>query len=238
MESTTLATLLLGFALGVEHALEPDHVVAISTLLSQNRHPLKGALSGAFWGLGHTLTLFLSGLSVILFKLTIPYQLSLSLEFMVGIVLFVLGAQILWKHYRKRIHNHHHVHASKLPGHQHFHFHTEEVGHGHPHLTHHYKSLAVGMIHGLAGSAALMLLVLSTIQSPVEGIAYILLFGSGSILGMMVVSALLGLSFAWSSRRFASLGRAMQLVAGAASVVLGIVVMFKIGFVEGLIFKL
>lgn len=234
MQSTLLTTLLLGFALGMEHALDADHLVAVSTLLSRNRHPLRAALVGAFWGLGHTTTLFLTSLIVIAFKLTIPTQLALSMEFLVGLLLFGLGAQILWKHYRKRIHTHHHAHPSEISGHQHFHSHAEVVEHRHTHLGHH-RSLALGMIHGLAGSAALTLLVLTTIQSAAEGIAYILLFGAGSILGMTLISTLIGLPFALSSRRFAAINHAFRLVAGAVSMILGIIVMLETGMAAGLI---
>ena len=234
MQSTLLTTLLLGFALGMEHALDADHLVAVSTLLGQSRHPLKAARVGALWGLGHTTTLFLTGLIVIAFKLTIPTQLALSMEFLVGVLLFGLGAQILWKHHRKRIHTHDHAHPSEISGHQHFHYHAEVVEHRHTHLSHH-RSLALGMIHGLAGSAALTLLVLTTIQSAAEGIAYILLFGAGSILGMTLMSTLIGLPFALSSRRFAAVNYAFRLVAGAVSMVLGIIVMLETGIAAGLI---
>jgi len=118
MQSTLLTTLLLGFALGMEHALDADHLVAVSTLLGQSRHPLRAARVGALWGLGHTTTLFLTGLIVIAFKLTIPTQLALSMEFLVGVLLFGLGAQILWKHHRKRIHTHDHAHPSEISGHR------------------------------------------------------------------------------------------------------------------------
>lgn len=229
MESTTLVTLLFGFALGMQHALDPDHVVAISTILSQNRHPIRAVQSGVIWGLGHTATLCLTGLAVILFKFSIPYQLALSMEFLVGMLLFVMGTQLLWKHHRMRVHAHHHRHSGEIPGHQHYHSHSRAAGHRHPHQMGHFKSLVMGMIHGLAGSTALMLLVLGIFQSPIEGMAYVLLFGIGSVLGMMVVSTLIGLPFALSYRRFTSLDRPIQLLAGAVSIALGIIVMVNIG---------
>jgi ABC-type nickel/cobalt efflux system permease component RcnA len=237
MDATLLTTLLLGLTLGVEHALDADHVVAVSTILSQNRHPLKAALVGAYWGIGHTLTLLLVGMAVIFLKLRIPNQLALSMEFMVGVVLFVLGVQILWKYRQKQVRAHLHDHTSEAPSHEHFHSHAGETGHRHAHLAHQHKSLAVGMLHGLAGSAALMLLVPSSIQAPIEGVAYILIFGLGSILGMMGVSTLIGLPFALSAERLVPFNRAIQLAAGLAIVGLGIIMMINTGFVEGIIYK-
>jgi len=237
MGSTLLTTLILGLTLGMEHALDADHVVAVSTMVSQNRHPLKAALVGTFWGIGHTTTLFLVGLAVIIFKLTIPDELALSMEFLVGVVLVVLGAQILWDYRKKRIHAHTHAHEGEMPTHTHFHSHTQSPEHQFHITAHQHKSLIVGMIHGLAGSAALMLLVLSTIRSPLEAIAYILIFGVGSIVGMVLISTLIGVPFAISSQRFASLQRMIRFVAGAASVALGFVVMYQVGFVEGLIWR-
>jgi high-affinity nickel permease len=234
MGATLLTTLVLGFALGVKHALDADHVVAISTIVSQYRNPLKATLVGIFWGIGHTTTLLLVGIAVIGFKLVIPDQLALSMEFLVGVILFALGIQILWMYLPKKKHLHVHDHGDKIHAHEHFHLRKgggEDVQH-HPLRQH--KSLLLGMMHGLAGSAALMLLVLSTIQSPIEGAIYILVFGVGSILGMMVISTLIGLPFALSSGRFASLNHTIRFIAGLLSTALGIFVMVDIGFIKGL----
>lgn len=231
---TPWTTLILGFALGVRHALDADHVVAISTILSQNRNPFRAALVGAFWGIGHTLTLLLVGLAVILFELRIPDRLALSMEFLVGIVLFVLGLQIFWKYRKKGVHTHLHDHTAEALTHEHFHVHIKDKGHRHGPLAQQYRSLLVGMIHGLAGSGALMLLVLGTIRTPVEGVAYILVFGCGSILAMVLISTAIGLPVAISARRFMSFNHAIRLVAGAVSMMLGIVIMVEIGFLQGL----
>ena len=236
MNTTLLTTLVLGFALGIKHALDADHVVAVSTIVSQYRNPLKATVVGIFWGIGHTTTLLLVGIAVIGFKLVIPDQLALSMEFLVGVVLFALGIQILWKYLPKKKHIHVHDHGDEIHSHQHSHLRKgggEEIQH-HPPRQH--RSLLLGMIHGLAGSAALMLLVLSTIQSPFEGVVYILIFGVGSILGMMVISTLIGLPFALSSGRFASLNHTIRFVAGALSTALGIFLMIDIGFIKGLFY--
>ncbi|MCI0609061.1 MAG: sulfite exporter TauE/SafE family protein [Anaerolineae bacterium] len=234
MDTTLLTILVLGFALGIKHALDADHVVAVSTIVSQYRNPLKATVVGIFWGIGHTTTLLLVGIAVIGFKLVIPDQLALSMEFLVGVVLFALGVQIRWQYLPKKKHTHIHDHGDEMHTHEHVHPRNEgekDVQHLPPRQ---YKSLLLGMIHGLAGSAALMLLVLSTIQSPVEGVVYILVFGVGSILGMMVISTLIGLPFALSSKRFASLNHTIRFTAGTLSAALGIFVMIDIGLIKGL----
>lgn len=238
MNTTLLTTLVLGFALGIKHALDADHVVAVSTIVSQYRNPFKATLVGAFWGIGHTATLLLVGIAVISFKLVIPDQLALLMEFLVGVVLFALGAQILWQYLPKKKHVHIHDHGNEIHAHEHFHLRKEGEKDVQHHPLRQHKSLLLGMVHGLAGSAALMLLVLSTIQSPAEGVVYILVFGAGSILGMMVISTLIGLPFALSSKRFASLNHTIKFMAGSLSAALGIFVMIDIGFIKGLFERL
>jgi ABC-type nickel/cobalt efflux system permease component RcnA len=234
MNTTFVTTLILGLALGIRHALDPDHVVAVSTIVSQYRNPLRATLAGAFWGLGHTATLLLVGIAVLGFKLTIPDRLALSMEFLVGVVLFGLGVQVLWQSLRRKKHTHLHDHGDGPHTHEHTHTSERSGEDGEHHPLRQHRSLLLGMIHGLAGSAALMLLVLTTIQSPAEGVAYILVFGIGSILGMMVISTLIGLPFALASRRFASLNASIRLLAGVLSLVLGLLVMTDIGFIKGL----
>ncbi len=196
--------------------------------MSGDRHPLRAALAGTFWGLGHTLTLLLVGILVIVFKVSIPSGMALSLEFLAGAVLVALGAQILWGYFRVRFHRHSHG-----PGHSHLHFHAHDHEYDHHRPNHHRKSLLVGMVHGLAGSAALMLLVLSTIDSPWIGVAYILLFGLGSNLGMMIASTAIGLPFSLSALRFWRLNENARLLAGAVSVILGALVMVEIALALG-----
>lgn len=236
MNPTLLTTLVLGFALGMKHALDADHVVAVSTIVSQYRNPFKAALVGIFWGIGHTTTLLLVGIAVIVFKLAIPDQLALSMEFLIGLVLFGLGIQILWKYLPKKKHSHVHDHGDEMHTHEHFHLRKDGAEVIQHHAPRQHRSLLLGMIHGLAGSAALMLLVLGTIRSPIEGVIYILIFGVGSILGMMVISTLIGLPFALSSGRFASINHTIRFMAGALSAVLGIFVMVDIGFIKGLFY--
>ncbi len=121
MGTTLLTTLVLGFAPGIKHALDADHVVAVSTIVSQYRNPLKATLVGISWGIGHTMTLLLVGIAVIVFKLVIPDPVALSMEFLVGAVLFILGVQILWKYLPKKKHTHVHDHGQDMHVHEHVH---------------------------------------------------------------------------------------------------------------------
>ena len=230
MNATMLSTLLLGFVLGMEHALEPDHMVAVSTIVSRERKPWRAALAGTFWGLGHTTTLLVVGILVLVFKVTIPIRAALSLEFLVGALLVAFGAQILWEYWRKRYHAHSH-----RPGRTHMHLHAHKRVHDHHGGTHHRKSLLTGMVHGLAGGGALVILVLGTIDSLLGGVVYILIFGVGSILGMMIISSVLGLPFALTANRLGDINVHMRLLSGTVSIVLGAVVMVQIGLLSGLL---
>lgn len=234
MNTTLFATLALGFALGIKHALDADHVVAVSTIVSQYRNPFRATLAGVFWGIGHTTTLLLVGIAVIAFKLVIPEKLALSMEFLVGIVLVILGVQTLWQFLPKKKHAHIHDHGDEMHTHEHAHSSIKGEENVQHHAIRQHKSLLIGMLHGLAGSAALMLLVLGSIQSPLEGVFYILIFGVGSVLGMMVISTLIGLPFTLSSGRFTSINHVIKFAAGTLSVALGIFVMVNVGFVDGL----
>ncbi len=228
MEPGPLATLALGFLLGMEHALDADHVVAVSTMVSRHRSLARSSLVGICWGLGHTATLFLVGVLVILFKVRIPERLALSMEFAVGGVLVALGASVLWGFLRRRVHAHVHRHEREV--HVHFHSHAGGEHHDHEHLSPGYgRSVLVGMVHGLAGSAALMLLILATIRDPLVGLLYILVFGAGSILGMLGISGLLGVPFVLTAERFAGIHRTLRMAAGTASIAYGAWIMVSTG---------
>ena len=228
MIATIGSTLLLGFVLGVQHAMDADHVVAVSTIVSRERKPLRAAAAGLFWGMGHTITLLLVGVFVLGFKQTIPVQVAQSMEFLVGAVLVGLGIQILWDYGRKSFHTHSHG-----PGRTHLHLHAHNQDHYHRE-SHRRKSLVVGMIHGLAGGGALVLLVLATIDTLLEGVAYIVVFGAGSILGMVIISTVLGLPFTLSAKWTGKLNERIRLLAGGVSIVLGGLVMVQIGLLGGL----
>ena len=218
-----ISLLGLGFVLGLKHALDADHVVAVSTIVSETRSLKKSSLAGALWGMGHTITLFLVGLFVLIFKLTIPDKLALSFEFIVGAFLVVLGVDVLRKIRKEKIHLHKHKHGDVV--HIHLHSHKESISHHHSH-----KSFVVGMLHGLAGSAGLMLLILTTINSLSQGLLYILIFGVGSTIGMLMVSGVIGLPFLLTAK-VNKVHNAVKLVAGTISIVLGFTIMVEIGFI-------
>jgi len=217
----------VGLLLGMEHALDADHVVAVSTIVSETRSLVRSLIIGIVWGIGHTATLLVVGLVVLFFGVAVPPWVTLSAEFLVALILILLGVQILWKYKKKRIHAHYHRHSDET--HIHFHAHEATEAHTHEHQGSHVrKPLLVGMVHGLAGSAALLVLVLSTIRSPLTGILYILTFGLGSIVGMLTVSALIGLPFLLTLGRFERLHGGARVLAGLLSIGIGCSTMLQI----------
>lgn len=235
MESPLYAAFILGLILGLKHALDADHLIAVSTIVSDTKNIKWASLIGAFWGLGHTTTLLVSGLLVIGLRVTIPARVALSLEFGVAIMLVFLGARLLWRSFREEgIHLHAHAHNPQTHAHVHAHDKPQEDHrHAHPFGAMH-RPFIVGMVHGLAGSAALMLLVLAAIPSPLAGLAYILIFGIGSVGGMLALSSLIALPFILTARRFALLNQWIRLGAGTASVAFGLYLGWVIGFQQGL----
>jgi sulfite exporter TauE/SafE len=254
-----LAVVGLGFVLGMRHATDPDHVVAVTTIVSRQQSIRHAGLIGAFWGLGHTLTIFAVGAALILFDLAIPVKVGLAMELAVGLMLILLGVLNLagftqWiadrftpgHSHTEVIHSHPHQHGSHL--HEHMHAHVPEV---HMHLDEApqgrlsqalqkvglyqmLRPLAVGIVHGLAGSAAVALLVLATIHDPRWAITYLLVFGVGTIAGMMVITMAIGAPFAYTGKKFTSFNRGLAIVSGLVSVAFGAFISFQIGFVDGL----
>lgn len=211
----------LGLVLGLQHALEADHVVAVSTLVSQTKSLKKSAVLGAVWGLGHTLTLFIVGAAVLLFNLAIPESLARLFEFFVGLLLTILGIDLVRKVLRGEIHLHEHEHPEEGVVHTHIHSHSHSPAHHHT-----QRSFFIGLVHGLAGSGALVLLVLTTVQSVSEGVVFILVFGVGSILGMWLTSIAIALPFKFISR-FEKVNSTLGVVAGVISIALGVIVMLE-----------
>lgn len=216
---STFSILALGFVFGLRHALEADHLAAVSTIVSEKKNLFTASIVGGFWGIGHTISLFVVGLIVIFLKIEIPESTENKLEGLVGIMLVVLGLNALRKLYTaEKIHAHTHDHGTRE--HVHLHTHRKETSEG----SHHRfspRSVLIGMVHGLAGSAALMLFVIPTIKSQTVAMLYVLIFGVGSIAGMMVMSLLVGLPFHFTAGRFTLLNRGIRLVAGAFSLILG-----------------
>jgi high-affinity nickel-transport protein len=255
-----LTILVIGFFLGMRHATDPDHVIAVSTILSREPSVAKAGWIGALWGFGHTLTILMVGAAIILFNVAIPARLGLTMEFAVGLMLILLGILNLTgvtKWLSEKFspahppvtgeHAHVHEHGSRL----HFHWHAHQ-----PASEHHGESLAtpgwlrapfarlgvfhslrplfIGIVHGLAGSAAVALLVLATIHDPRWGVFYLLIFGGGTIAGMMLITLALALPFSYAGTRFAGLNRGLITASGLLSLGFGLFLSYRIGIVDGL----
>jgi ABC-type nickel/cobalt efflux system permease component RcnA len=225
----SISLLLLGLLLGLRHALEADHLAAVASLATRSRSPRSTVLQGVAWGLGHTLTLLAVGALCLLLRVSIPERLAGALEGAVGVMLLLLGADVLWRLRRGRVHIHPHRHTDGTL-HLHVHSHAPEEAHD-PHLHEHAhglsrRALLVGLVHGLAGSAALLLVTVSTISSFWLGVAYIAVFGIGSICGMAALSAIISLPLLGSSR-FAGWSKALETVVGVSTILIGVWVLYK-----------
>ncbi len=224
-----LPILALGFAMGLQHALEADHVAAVATLASRNGRPIDIIKHGLTWGLGHTLTLLTLGGAAFALGQAIPESLSNRLEFCVGIMLCGLGAHLLVRLYRDRIHVHVHQHDGERP-HLHVHSHrTEAVAHARSAHQHEHgfrwRTLLVGLMHGMAGSAALLLLAMSQVKDPARGALYILIFGLGTMAGMGLLSAVISVPLAFSARFLSWANRGLQIGIGCFTICLGVMTM-------------
>lgn len=263
-----LAISALGFFLGMRHATDPDHVIAISTIVARQRSIRSAALIGGVWGVGHTLTILVVGGGIILFTWVIPPRVGLSMELSVAIMLIVLGVMNLsglWQairgarppkqgsdhpheaHAGAHVHSHAHSHGDYV--HTHAHSHAPEA---HPHRpdqtplarldrrlggVHLYqlvRPLVVGIVHGLAGSAALALLVLTTIGSSAWSLLYLLVFGVGTIVGMMLITAAIGIPFTATGPPSARLHRSLRIASGLISLAFGLFLAYQVGFANGL----
>ena len=229
------ALLGLGLVFGFKHATEVDHVVAVSTIVSEHRSLWRSALVGGLWGIGHTASLVIVGLIVLVFRVAIPLRLANLLEFGVALMIIGLGVMAMRKVWRARSEVHLHRHSHDGQSHVHIHFHEPATEHATLHsakssaATHShaisqigFKPFLVGAMHGLAGSAALTLLVLTQIQSLWLGLLYLALFGVGSTLGMLLMSGLIGLPFALSGPRLSKFNHGLQTFAGSLSIIFGL----------------
>lgn len=230
-----ISTLGLGLVFGLKHAIEADHLAAVATIVSNRKSVLSSLLVGVLWGVGHTISLVLAGIAVIFLQLRITERVALSLELGVAIMLIGLGAHALLALWRgDRLHIHPHDHAGHPHVHPHVHPHMDSHSHGAKHAPVPRRSILIGLLHGLAGSAALMLLVLTTIPSPLLGIAYITVFGLGSIGGMALMSLLVALPMQFTAARFEGAHLALRALACAASLGCGFFLACRIAFVAGL----
>lgn len=254
-----LAILVIGFLLGMRHATDPDHIIAISTIIARERSVTKAGAVGALWGVGHSLTILVVGAAIILLGLAVPVRIGLTMEFSVGLMLIILGVLNLtgaMKWVSEKLspahpivtgeHAHIHGHGRNL----HFHWHSHAPGSEHhsaslalprwlalPRLRSRgstFRPLLIGIVHGLAGSAAVALLVLSTIRDPRWAVLYLLIFGAGTIAGMILITAAMALPLAFIGSRLAWLNGGLVATSGLISLAFGVFLCYHIGFVEGL----
>ncbi|TWB87101.1 ABC-type nickel/cobalt efflux system permease component RcnA [Bradyrhizobium macuxiense] len=217
--------LSLGFLLGMQHALEPDHIAAVSSIAARRTHVGDIVKHGLTWGLGHTLTLFIFAGVAILLGRAIPETVSQPIETAVGVMLVGLGGHVWWRLWRDRVHFHSHSHGDTT--HFHAHSHAGETGphvgtvHSHAHGFR-WRTLLVGLMHGMAGSAALLVLTVSQAPSPAIGLGYVALFGVGSMIGMGVLSSVIAVPLAASARWLTWANRGLQMAVGAVTIAIGI----------------
>jgi ABC-type nickel/cobalt efflux system permease component RcnA len=234
--ATTFAVLGFGFLRGLSHAVEADHLAAVSTIVAERKSLWSSTFIGGLWGVGHTISLFLAGIFVLLMDFKISERTERVLEFGVGVMLTILGLNVIRKLLKGgKLHFHTHEHGARKHVHPHIHEPAgEEEEHTHHGLKFSPRALIIGMIHGLAGSAALMLLVIPLIESKTVGLLYIIIFGAGSIGGMMLMSFLVGLPFHFTALRFNRFNYVLQSIAGMVSIVLGLLIIYEKGVTEGL----
>ncbi len=224
--------LLLGFLVGMAHAFEADHMAAIGTLASSGKAtPRRLAFLGASWGMGHTTTLLVISLPVILFGVILTDRFAASMEFAIGIMLVGLGAQVFYKLWKARVHLHLHEHDGK----RHFHAHSHagetiphsENPHHHTHRAFSFRAYAVGLAHGAAGSAGLVALAAAATQNAATALVYILVFGIGSILGMAALTYAASWPLQLAEKTASRLLKTVQIATGVAAVAVGVMVMLE-----------
>ena len=259
--TTFISILFLGFFLGMRHATDSDHVVAVTTIVSRQRNITGAALTGFLWGIGHSVTLLFVGGAIVLFGVVIPNRLGLGFEFCVALMLIVLGALNL-RSFRRSLmqtasispdahnagtHDHLHRHGDFI--HSHPHRHDPET-HGHSEdavpparldrlfsrlrIYQVIRPIIIGIVHGLAGSAAVALLVLPIIRNPAWAVIYLGIFGVGTIVGMMLITVAIAVPITYSANRFHAFNRYVGATAGAFSLAFGFFLVYQIGFVDGL----
>ncbi|UYO45987.1 sulfite exporter TauE/SafE family protein [Rhodopseudomonas palustris] len=220
------AILGLGFLLGMQHALEVDHIAAVSTIAARRSGVGDIVKHGLTWGLGHTLTLFLfAGIALVIGQ-SIPEQIAEPLEGAVGFMLVALGGHLLWRLWRDRVHVHVHQHGDGVR-HLHLHSHADRLSHDAPSAHRHehgfrWRMLLVGLMHGMAGSAALLVLAVSQAPSPAQGLLYVALFGLGSMVGMGALSAVIAVPVVISARSLTTANRLLQGAVGVLTIAIGL----------------
>jgi len=243
----------------MRHATDPDHVIAVTTIVSRQNKISRAALTGIFWGIGHTLTIFVVGTAIILFGVVIPARIGLSMELSVALMLVLLGVMNVAAFLRStrsiakvqdaaaNVHTHPHYHGDYIHSHSHGHA-PESHSHapdetplartdrrfGRFGIYRHLRPLLVGVVHGLAGSAAVALLVLTTIRDPRWAIAYLLVFGIGTVAGMMLITMSIISVFTFFGKKRANFSVRLGLACGLLSLAFGLLLVYQIGFASGL----
>jgi cytochrome c biogenesis protein CcdA len=252
-----LSIIAIGFFLGMRHATDPDHVIAVTTIVSHQRKTSRAAWIGALWGLGHTVTILAVGAAIIFLNLVVSVRLGLTMELSVGFMLILLGLWNLGGFLRTMpgsdpaqnlvVHSHPHTHGDYT--HRHLHVHGLET-HSHPgeprplpDLDRRFgkfgryqllRPLLVGIVHGLAGSAAVTLLILASIRRPTLAVAYLLVFGIGTIAGMMLITMSIASALRYVGRHFEGFSRRLGLASGVLSLAFGLFLSYQVGVVQGL----
>jgi high-affinity nickel-transport protein len=254
--------LALGFVLGMRHATDADHVIAIATIVSRQRSLRGSAMIGAAWGIGHTFTILVVGGAIIVFNIAIPPRVGLSMEFAVGVMLMILGVLTLTGlgGVLTSAAGFHHVHSAGAADRAHVHAHGDYIhrhattpDHGHSEtanalafldlnlrgvvLYRYARPLVVGVVHGLAGSAAIALLVLPAVRDPVWAMTYLVLFGAGTIAGMMLITVALAAPFALTAAKLPRFNLQLRAASGLISFAFGLVLIYQIGFLDGGLFS-
>ena len=263
--SAPLGIALLGLVLGMRHATDPDHVIAVTTILSRERRLAAAARIGLVWGLGHSVTVLAVGAAIIVFKLAVPVCLGLAMEFAVAIVLILLGIGAVGALMRKAasrlfgtrvpaeqrlvVHSHSHAHDGARHRHPHVHRQAHQPSaaaspHDHgiegpalpPFASRRrvLKSFGVGLVHGLAGSAAIALLVLSAIPEPLWATLYLTVFCAGTVIGMGLITTAIATPLIFASTRMSSLHGRLVVGSGLLSFVFGLFLAYRIGVVDRL----
>ena len=221
-----LGILGLGFLLGMQHALEADHVAAVSSIAARRTEVGDIVKHGLTWGLGHTLTLFVFAGAALVLGHAIPEHLAQPIETAVGVMLVGLGVHVLWRLWRDRVHFHQHSHGDGIV-HVHAHSHAGEAipharaPHGHAHGFR-WRTLLVGLMHGMAGSAALLVLTVSQAPSVASGLGYVALFGVGSMIGMGALSTVIAVPLAVSARWLTWANSGLQGAVGLVTIAIGV----------------
>jgi high-affinity nickel-transport protein len=254
--TSLLSIIALGFFLGMRHATDPDHVIAVTTIVARHRTIKDATLIGALWGVGHTLTIVAVGGAILLLGWVIPERVGLSMEFSVALMLILLGIMNLtgflqWINGcffpasgdQLKPASHSHVHAGDIYSHPHTH---DFEGHDHDpeHMSLIWfdryfrriglyqlvRPLVVGIVHGLAGSAAVALLVLATIRDPRWAVIYLLVFGIGTIAGMTLITAAISLPVVFGGKASSRIGWGFRVASGLISLGFGLFLAYQIGF--------